>query len=237
MGERPKLRRVPLVSVIIPTLIANKDLLKDCLDSLFYNNMTASYTVNIGVNRGNFGEACNSLALNGYAKYFLFLNDDIIFVRAPNFLERIVKYADEHQYNIVGCRLLNPDQSWHHVGVWFDKNANPSIRYTSLTGTNYPKKEPHAVIGACMLVEFNTFFMLGAFDPQFKNGFEDIDLCLKCRQMRGRIGIYGEKDDIIIHYEHTTLKHIKNREEQIKENYKLFRKKWPIEKVKELLGI
>jgi len=226
------------VAIIIPSLLADKKRISECIEGVLSNNSALdSWTINVVIKHGSFAKACNAGALSARAKWLLFLNDDILFINADNYIYRMIKYCEKHQYYVCGARLLNPDQTWHHVGVWFDKNLNPSIRYAGVKSDKYPTQEPHAVIGAFLLIEYNTFFLCGAFDPVYQNGYEDIDFCLKARQNNYRIGIFGEPSDIIIHHEHTTIKTIKNFPDLVRQNREYFYKKWSKEKIRRLLNI
>ena len=109
-----------------------KDLLRDCLQSVFKCKGGLNYEVfvvdNASVdgstemvnrkfphvklieNRQNLGfsKANNQALRRSKGRYFLLLNSDVIVL--PDTLKKMVEFMDEHgKAGIAGCRLLNPD--------------------------------------------------------------------------------------------------------------------------------
>jgi O-antigen biosynthesis protein len=64
------------------------------------------------------------------------------------------------------------------------------------------RREFQCVTAACMLVRREVFEQVGQFDEGFKNGFEDVDLCLKIREQGWRI-MY-RPDSVVYHLESQT---------------------------------
>jgi tetratricopeptide (TPR) repeat protein len=82
------------------------------------------------------------------------------------------------------------------------------------------RREFQCVTAACMLVRRAVFEQVGQFDEGFKNGFEDVDLCLKIREMKWRI-IY-RPDSVVYHLESQTP----GRKAHETDNARRLRERW-----------
>jgi len=132
-------------------------------------------------NRG-FASACNDGAAAASAsEYVVFLNNDTL--PQPGWLESLVRYADEHrQAAVVGARLLFPNKTIQHAGVVICQDRYPRHIYTGFPSEHPSVKKSRRfqiVTAACMLVRRAIFEEAGGFDTAFRNGFEDVDLCLR----------------------------------------------------------
>lgn len=216
-----------MVSIIIP--IYNKlDYTTRCIESLAINSGeatpyeiilvdnassdgTPSYLqalqgdVTVISNKTNLGfaRACNQGARLAQGRHLLFLNNDT--VPHPGWLDALVRGIDEDGADIVGARLLYPNGRIQHAGVAFDEQ---SIGYHIFNG--FPADAPavnrkrfmQCVTAACMLVKREVFQQLGGFDEGYRNGFEDVDLCLRAGASGKRI-LYTP-ESVLIHFEETS---------------------------------
>jgi GT2 family glycosyltransferase len=173
-------------------------------------------------NRG-FAASCNDGAGAATAGEFLvFLNNDT--VPQPGWLEALVGYADAHpSAAVVGSKLLFPDDTIQHAGVVICQDRHPRHIYAG-----FPADHPavnrarrfQIVTAACMLVRRRVFERAGGFDTAFRNGFEDVDLCL-------RLGEDGRE----IHYcPASTVYHLESvspgRFRRDRHNVALYRRRW-----------
>jgi GT2 family glycosyltransferase len=179
-------------------------------------------TVRQPVNSG-FANACNRGAALAKGDFLVFLNNDTL--PLPGWLDALVHYADAHpRAAAVGARLLYPDGTVQHAGVVFGEDHNPHHVYAGLPGDHPAVLRPRrfqAVTAACMLVRHSTFDSLGGFDPAFRNGHEDVDLCL-------RLGDCGEEvhycpDSVVLHLESVSRG---RRTAEAAANGKLYRDRW-----------
>ena len=72
-----------------------------------------------------------------------------------------------------------------HVGIEVDVKCKPQHNRTppSLWARIFcPIRPVFAVTGACMVVRTSTWRRLGGFDPAYRNGCEDVDLCLRASE-------------------------------------------------------
>lgn len=140
-----------------------------------------------GANLG-FAKASNIGARLSTARYLLFLNNDTLV--QPGWLDAMVESAQgDPAVGIVGIKQLFPYTSRvHHVGIVFTAGGVPLHLHphadASLPHVNR-QREYQAVNGACLLITRELFLACGGFDEGYRNGYEDVDLCLAVRR-RGR---------------------------------------------------
>jgi GT2 family glycosyltransferase/glycosyltransferase involved in cell wall biosynthesis len=171
---------------------------------------------------GGFALSCNDGAKAARSDYLIFLNNDTI--PQPGWLQTLVQYADDHpQAAVVGAKLLYPDNTVQHAGVVICQDRYPRHIYSG-----FPADHPavnksrrfQIVTGACMLIRREVFEQVGGFDTSFRNGFEDVDLCL-------RIGETGRE----IHYcARSVVQHLESvspgRFKSDGSNVALYRDRW-----------
>ena len=181
--------------------------------------------VQIILNEENFGFArgCNQGAQAARGKYLVFLNNDTI--PQSGWLKSLVDEAETaDEIAIVGSKLLFADGSLQHAGVVFSRNLlTPYHIYRGLPNNGRVgnrRREFQAVTAACMLVKRPWFEDAEGYDEHYKNGFEDIDLCLRIGEQGGKI-IY-QPQSWMYHLESQSPGR-KNHEDH---NVELFLKRW-----------
>jgi GT2 family glycosyltransferase/tetratricopeptide (TPR) repeat protein len=218
----------PLCSIIIP--VWNKaELTRQCLTKLAEATRGIDYEVVIvdngstdetpaflrrlsgdvrivtnAENRG-FAKACNQGAALAKGRYLVFLNNDTI--PLPGWLNALVDEVETHaEVAVVGSKLLYEDGTVQHAGVAFSWTWSTPYHIYRGVSRQAPmvgrRRELQAVTGACMLIRREQFEAVGGFDEDYRNGFEDIDLCLKVRERGGRI-VYQPKS-VLYHLESQT---------------------------------
>lgn len=235
----------PLVSIIIP-VFNNLNFTKNCLIALSQNTIYQPYEVVI-IDNGStdgtaqflsclegdvqiikneknlgFGKASNQGAKAANGEYLLFLNNDTL--PTKGWLTELVKIATDNEHvGIVGSKLLYPDNTIQHAGVAFNKYGKVYHIYQGLP-RDHPNvskiREFQAVTGACMLIKKEIFMKVGGFDERFLNGFEDIDLCLKVKELGYQI-LYCPSS-VVYHFESRT----EGRKDHDIENSRVFSDKW-----------
>lgn len=194
---------------------------KDYLKSLPFQVIFSSK--NLGYAKGN-----NLAAKYAKGEYFLFLNNDTL--AQKNWLSPLVELMNKRpDCGIAGSKLLYPNGHIQHIGVVFDWRGNRRHIFKNYPADIPPAqeiRECEAVTGACLLIRQKIFEEVGGFDEKFKNGSEDIDLCLKVRAKGYRI--FFCPDSVLIHFEKTSLKNRSNfyKKWSTKYNNYLFQKKW-----------
>ena len=155
-------------------------------------------------NRG-FAKACNQGARAARGEFLVFLNNDTIPVKGwlSALVEDIRTHAD---VAVVGSKLLFEDGSIQHAGVAFSRQC--LMPYHLYRGGNADaaavshRRELQCVTAACMLVRRSVFEQVEGFDEGYRNGFEDVDLCLKIRQHKWKI-VY-QPGSVLYHLESKT---------------------------------
>ncbi|NWF71975.1 MAG: glycosyltransferase [Nitrospirae bacterium] len=152
-----------------------------------------------------FAVACNQGAKAARGEFLVFLNNDTI--PTEGWLNALVDEVEHHpDVAVVGSKLLYEDGTIQHAGVAFSRVVLLPYHIYRQFPADSPmvnrRREFQSVTGACMLVRRDVFEQVGRFDEGFKNGFEDVDLCLKIREQGWHI-IY-RPDSVVYHLESQT---------------------------------
>jgi len=153
------------------------------------------------IERGCFGHNMNKAAALARANYLVLLNNDTEVT--PFWLRRLLDAARaDPTIGVVGnCHLYLGTGHINHAGMVFDERCQPTHLYMDKPADFPPAKisrDFQTLSGACLLVPRKVFVELGGFDPEFRNGFEDVDFCLRARQRGYRVRYVG--DSVIYHH-------------------------------------
>jgi GT2 family glycosyltransferase len=155
----------------------------------------------------NFSGGCNAGARAARGDVLVFLNNDTIV--APGALERLVQTLDDPETAAAGPRLLYPDGTVQHAGVWMVRERTDRVVPYHLFHHEEGDLAPACVVtdidcvtAACLAVRADRFAALDGFDETYVNGWEDVDFCLRLRMAGGRIVYRG--DVSIVHDEGAT---------------------------------
>jgi GT2 family glycosyltransferase len=176
-----------------------------------------------------FSQSCNLLVKDCKTEYILFLNPDTLVY--PKFLEYLIAEADEDKkIGVVGSRLMYPNGTIQHSGTtWDAQEEDPGDKgYMQRMHPDFlVPRDVTGVSGASMLVRREYFNKCGGFDEKFKNGYEDLDLCLTMAKNKYRVRYCGRS--AVTHYRGSTLgtEHdIPTAGEFLPDNIKYLKKKW-----------
>jgi len=169
-----------------------------------------------------FGVSCNDGAAVASGDYLVFLNNDTI--PQPGWLQALVAHADGHPHAaIVGSKLLYPDRTIQHAGVVICQDRYPRHIYTGFPADHEAVNKSRRfqiVTAACMLVRRKAFAQANGFDRGFRNGFEDVDLCLRLGDLGHEIHYCAES--VVQHLESVSA----GRFKADRENVALYRERW-----------
>ena len=132
-------------------------------------------------NSSNLGYAssCNLGASIADYERLCFLNNDLIL--AGDWLEPLVSGLSLPDAGLVGCVQTNPSTNLiDHVGMYFDVKGMP--RHAGHKFKRPPSDsyiEWSAVTAACFAIRKSVFDQADRFDTSYRNGYEDVDLCLR----------------------------------------------------------
>lgn len=158
----------------------------------YYERIKAEHEqVKVVVWEGGF----NYSAINNYGvqyakgEYLLFLNNDTELI-APESMEEMLGCCMREDVGAVGAKLLYGDDTVQHAGVVvgfgnYAGHVNTGIgrddygyMVRARINCNYS-----AVTAACMMTKKSLFEKVGGFDEQFVVACNDVDYCLKLREL------------------------------------------------------
>lgn len=169
-----------------------------------------------------FARSCNDGAAVASGRWLVFLNNDTL--PLPGWLDALVNHAHEHpEAAVVGSKLLYPDGTIQHAGMVIDADLEPRHIYLGFPADHPAVNRARAyrmVTGASMLIPRATFETAGGFDPRFRNGYEDVDLCLRL----GRVGreVHYCPSSALIHLESVS----EGRTVRDSANHELYCQRW-----------
>ena len=136
---------------------------------------------------------------------FLFLNNDVEITHGE-WLTEMVSHAIRPEIGCVGSLLLYPDLRIQHAGIILGIGglAGHSHKHASFHAQGYFRRiwaaqNLSAVTGACLAIKSKIFHQAGGFSEDFTVAFNDVDFCLKVRDL-GYFNLYTPHA-ILIHHE------------------------------------
>ena len=136
--------------------------------------------------------------------FLLFLNDDIEVIE-EDWLDALLDAAQDPDVGVVGARLLYPDRTVQHAGMFLSGTATGrhAFRFAAETDPGYfglalTQRNVSAVTGACMMMRRAHFDVLGGFDAAHEVINNDLDFCLRTLEA-GRRVVYTPHASLIHH--------------------------------------
>ena len=152
----------------------------------------------------NFGPACNAGAVAASAPLLFFLNNDTLL--NPGWSPPLVAaLAADPKLGGVGPLLLYENNAIQHLGVCFEpQSVNHLYR-------GFPSEHPvasrrrhfQAITAAALLMPTGIFRKHNGFHEGYRNGFEDVDLCLRIRATGKYFSCIPES--VVYHLESQTI--------------------------------
>ncbi len=149
----------------------------------------ARRTILLDTNHG-YAAANNLGARAATGRHLLFLNNDLEF--GPGWAEPLLR-AHARLGAAAGI-TGNVQRRWDsgavdHAGIRFGPKGKPE-HIRDLPLRRRERFQPtDAVTGACFLIDRDLWLELGGFDERYRNGCEDIDLCLRVRARGRSVGV------------------------------------------------
>ncbi|HEY9508952.1 MAG TPA: glycosyltransferase [Verrucomicrobiae bacterium] len=167
-----------------------------------------------------FARGCNRGTQTSPGTLLLFLNNDTQVT--AGWLDALVRAASKPDVGVVGAKLLYANGRIQHAGIGFI-NGLPDHPYRNALA-DAPEvnqfRELDMITGACLMIHRDLFLQLGGFDEVYRNGVEDVDLCLRARAA-GRKVVY-EPRAVVYHLEGQS----EGRFNHVSDNLKLFFGRW-----------
>ncbi|MEK7201983.1 MAG: glycosyltransferase family 2 protein [Patescibacteria group bacterium] len=152
----------------------------------------------------NFSAVNNFAAGQAKGDYLLFLNDDTE-VTSSDWIEAMLEYAQRADVGAVGAKLLYPDKTIQHGGVIVGLGgvAGHSHKHFPAGSFGYfgrliLPQNLSAVTAACVMISRKVFEEVGGFDEGYALAFNDIDLCLKIREL-GKLVVWTPYAELYHH--------------------------------------
>jgi GT2 family glycosyltransferase len=153
----------------------------------------------------NFSKLNNLAVQEAANEYILFLNNDIE-VKDYDWLREMLSQCMREGVGAVGARLMFPQGYVQHAGVVIGIGSvaghiykNFSAEDLGMQGRCCISQSYSAVTAACLLTKKSIFEEIGGFnETDLKVAFNDIDLCLRIKELGKRI-IYTPYAELIHH--------------------------------------
>jgi len=171
-----------------------------------------------------FSGTCNHGAAKAEGEYLIFLNNDTMVT--PDWDINLVRTIEkDRDIWIVGVKCIYPDETIQHAGVAFPEFFENHIGHIFKEAPRYfPlvlfEREFQCVTAACFIIRKEDFIGLNGFDLEYRNGFEDVDLCMRVKSMGKKI-IYQPSCEII-HFESRS----EGRLDSMGHNKKILLRRW-----------
>lgn len=174
----------------------------------YYDSLKKKYPwITIVSYKGKFNySAINNFGV-GHAKgeYLLLLNNDTELLH-EDVIKELLGCCQRPDVGGVGARLYYGDHTIQHAGVILGMGGIAGHGFKGLPGTatGYARqivctRDVSAVTAACLMVKKADYQKVGGFDERLKVAFNDVDFCLKIRQI-GRLIVYNPYAELY-HYE------------------------------------
>lgn len=143
---------------------------------------TDRFTVILNEENLGYGKNNNKAAARAKGKFLLLLNNDTVLL--PGWLPPMLDFLRTHpECGGIGNIQINPKTGLiDHAGIFFDLRGVP--HHVRKNRGRFPKEDYtswNAVTACCFLIPRELFLEFKGFDEAFKNGSEDVDLCIRLR--------------------------------------------------------
>lgn len=156
----------------------------------------------------NFSKINNIAAKQAKGQYLLFLNNDTEVINGE-WLKLMVSFGQKDRIGCVGAKLLYPNNTIQHAGVILGLGGvaghghygypHGDLGYFGKLALNV---DYLAVTAACLLVKRTDFDLVNGFDEEFTVAFNDVDFCLKIKEL-GRDNVWLHEAELY-HFESQT---------------------------------
>lgn len=215
-------------------IVENNSKSKNIFD--YYNLLEKNEKIRVVYFEGEFNySAVNNFgAKNARGDYLLLLNNDTEVI-TENFIEEMLMFAQRKDVGAVGAKLYYEDDTIQHAGIILglgdDRIAGHS-HYTlprdhiGYMGKLFYAHNLSAVTGACLMVRKEVFFEVGGLNEDLRIAFNDIDFCLKLRNL-GYLIVWNPYAELY-HYESKSrgFEDSKEKKERFKSECEKFRNIW-----------
>lgn len=168
-----------------------------------------------------------------HGEYILFLNNDTKVIE-PDSIEDMLGVCQREDVGAVGAKLLYEDDTVQHCGVVVGYHGYATAAFSLIDRNDFgymgrPRVswDVSAVTAACLMTKREIFDEVGGFDEDFKVACNDVDLCLKIRNLNK--WIVEDVFSVWYHYESKSrgLEDTPEKQARFQSEIARFQKKWP----------
>lgn len=175
---------------------------------------------------GGFSKACNRGIAEARAPLVLLLNNDTEVL--DGWLTPLLKAFEDPKVGAAGSLLLYPEQVViQHAGIELRREGSTlkpfhigQYQRASFARWCQEDRLVQAVTGACLAFRKNALPGGTFLDEDFRNGYEDVDLCLRLREAGWSIRYCGHS--MVVHHESVTINRFRGEDA----NLRIFQRKW-----------
>lgn len=202
----------------------------------YYKELEKNDRVKIITYKGSFNySAINNLGVKeAEGECILLLNNDTQVITV-NWMEELLMYAQRKDVGAVGAKLYYGDKTIQHAGVVLGLGAHRTAGHShygqhrenlGYMGRLCYTQNVSAVTGACLMVSKELFEKAGGLDESFAVSLNDVDFCIKLRQM-GYLNVFTPFAELY-HFESKSrgLDDSGEKAQRYNEESARFREKW-----------
>lgn len=182
----------------------------------------------------NYSEANNFGVRYATGEYYILLNNDTEVI-SPAWIEEMLMYAQRDDIGAVGAKLYFPDHTIQHAGVILGLGPHRTAghAFSKVDGENlgymgrlYYAQNVSAVTAACVMIPRRVWEAVNGLDTSFAVAFNDVDLCMRIRQM-GYLIVWTPHAELY-HYESKSRgsENTPEKKKRFESEVQRFRERW-----------
>lgn len=177
-------------------IVENNSSSKEIFD--YYKTLEADPRIKVisWANAFNYSAINNFGAEHASGDYLLLLNNDTEVI-AADWMEQLLQFAMREDVGCVGAKLLYTDGHIQHAGVIIGFRGIAAHSFCRQPGDFHGymnraivAQNVSAVTAACLMVKKSNFDAVGGLDESFVVAYNDIDFCLKIREL-GKFNVFN----------------------------------------------
>ena len=186
------IRRLSTYANLEIVVVDNHDMTDELADKLRPLDVVRMGYTDPGTGRFNLARKLNQGAFAAKGSHLLLLNDDVEVI-TPGWVEAMLEFDQHADVGGVGPQLLFPDDTQQHNGVnLLEGNpGHPFYQFPADHPGYFNSSVVHrnwsAVTGACLMTKADVYRQLGGFSESFPLNYNDVDYCLRVRELGLRI--------------------------------------------------
>lgn len=167
----------------------------------------------------NFSKLMNFGVAHAKGDYLLLLNNDTEVI-TPNWIETMLGICAREDVGAVGAKLYYPDNTIQHAGLCVTGGVAGHLCQSmprnnwGYFALNDAQQDFSAVTAACIMTKRSEYEKVGGFTEELQVAFNDVDFCLKLREINDLIVYTPEVE--LYHYESISRGVENNTEKQIR---------------------